>query len=69
MERYRQFKKNINIIHIYVKEIHIRCMLTAQIAFNYINKMDNNKIKNILVDYELSVWNDSVYVNEYIFDT
>jgi len=44
-------------------------MLTAQIAFNYINKMDNNKIKNILVDYELSVWNDSVYVNEYIFDT
>jgi hypothetical protein len=52
-----------------VKEIHIRCMLTAQIAFNYINKMDNNKIKNILVDYELSVWNDSVYVNEYIFDT
>ena len=44
-------------------------MLTAQIAFNYINKMDNNKIKNILVDYELSVWNDSVYVNEDILDT
>jgi len=44
-------------------------MLTVQNAFNYINKMDNTKIKNILVDYGLSEWKDSVYVNEDILDT
>lgn len=58
--------KNIDII---ITSPFLRCMLTSQIAFNYINKMDNNKIKNILVDYGLSEWNDSVYVNEDILDT